>query len=178
MEEKMKECILEAIRITMTRNNCSFLGKYYTQVDGATIGGPCSGSVTDIYGAEYIDRRIYQECPYSIEEYRRYRDDTIEINTESSLEEQANITKWLNENIKKGKIKFTDTSSNTEIEFLDVKITLENGYLHTQQYSKKTDIHQYLNPASSHPPPIFKGIVKSVGIRLRRICSKREGNDS
>ena len=57
----------------MTSNNCSFLGEHFTQIDGATIGGPNAGSVTDIYGAEYIGRVIYEECPFDIEEYKRYR---------------------------------------------------------------------------------------------------------
>ena len=47
----------------MTSNNCSFLGKHFTQIDGATIGGANAGSVTDIYGAEYIDKIIYEKCP-------------------------------------------------------------------------------------------------------------------
>ena len=29
-------------------SNCSFLGRHFTQVDEATIGGPDAGSVTDI----------------------------------------------------------------------------------------------------------------------------------
>ena len=43
----------------MTSNNCQFLGKHFTEIDGATIGGPNAGSVTDIYGAEYIDRMSF-----------------------------------------------------------------------------------------------------------------------
>ena len=74
-------CILEAIELTMTSNNCSFLGKHFTQIDGATIGGPNAGSVTDIYGAEYIDKIIYEECPFDMEEYKRYRDDTFDVST-------------------------------------------------------------------------------------------------
>ena len=46
-----KQCILDALAITMTSNSCNFMGKYFTQVDGATIGGQESASVTDIYGA-------------------------------------------------------------------------------------------------------------------------------
>ena len=45
----------------MTNNNCSFLGKHFTQTDSATIGGPNAGSVNDIYGTEYIDKIIYEE---------------------------------------------------------------------------------------------------------------------
>ena len=36
----------------------SFFGRHFTQIDGATIGGPDAGSVTDIFGAIYIDKVI------------------------------------------------------------------------------------------------------------------------
>ena len=118
-----EECLKEAVRLTMTKNNVTFMGKYYTQIDGATIGGPNSGSVTDIFGAEFIDRVIEEKCPYKLQEYRRYRDDTFDVNINSTMEEQRNITEWLNENIYKDKIKFTEISKYDSIEFLDVKIT-------------------------------------------------------
>ena len=63
----------------MTSNNCSFLGKHFTQIDGATIGGPNVGSITDIYRSEYINKVIYEESPFDIEEYKRYRDDTFNV---------------------------------------------------------------------------------------------------
>ena len=53
-----KQCILEALQITMSCNNGIRLGtKHFTQIQGATIGGPESASVTDIFGAEYIDKK-------------------------------------------------------------------------------------------------------------------------
>ena len=54
--------ILEAVELTMTSNNCSFLGRHFTQIDGATIGGPAAGSVADIFGAKFIDK-VIEECP-------------------------------------------------------------------------------------------------------------------
>ena len=81
-------CILEAIELTMTSNNCSYLGKHFTKIDDATIGGNNAGSITDIYGAEYINKIIYEECPFDIEEYKRYGDDTFDVSTNTSIEEQ------------------------------------------------------------------------------------------
>jgi predicted GIY-YIG superfamily endonuclease len=146
-------------------------------VNGATIGGPCSGTVTDIFGAEYIDKVIMEVCPYPIHEYRRYRDDTIEIAINSTIDEQKNITEWLNENVYKDRIKFTGDYDNKSVVFLDVKLNLSDGYLKTEMYSKPTDIHQYLHPESSHPSHVMKGIPKSVGVRIRRNCSTRYDND-
>ena len=113
-------CILKAIELTMTSNNSSFLGKHFTQIDGFTIGGPNAGSVTDIYGAEYIDKIMYEECPFDIEEYKRYRDDTFDVSTNTSIEEQHLINEWLNNKVYKGKIKFKLDCDPKSIPFLDV----------------------------------------------------------
>ena len=65
------DCVLEALRITMTSNNCVFMGRNFTQIDG--------GSITDIYGAVIIDKKAVEECLHNLGIYRRYRDDTIDV---------------------------------------------------------------------------------------------------
>ena len=49
------ECMLEALEITMSSNNGKFVINFFTQINGATIRGPESASVTHIFGAVYID---------------------------------------------------------------------------------------------------------------------------
>ena len=39
----------------MKFNNDELKKKFFTQINGATIGGPGSASITDISGAEFID---------------------------------------------------------------------------------------------------------------------------
>ena len=60
LPQNSKNCILEALSITMSSYNGQFLGELFTQTDGATIGGPESASVTDIFGAVYIDEMARQ----------------------------------------------------------------------------------------------------------------------
>ena len=57
------KCILEAIGMTMTSNSTKFSNRFFTQIDGATIGSPDSGSITDIFGAVFIDKKFMEECP-------------------------------------------------------------------------------------------------------------------
>ena len=45
-----KQCITEALAITMSGNNGEIGGHHFTQIDGATIRGPESASVRDIFG--------------------------------------------------------------------------------------------------------------------------------
>ena len=85
------------------------------------------------------------------------------------------INEWLNDNICKGKIKFKMDCDPSTIPFSDVRVNFINGFLLTETYSKETDIHQYPNPSSCHPPHMFRSI---LGIRIRRNCSDRYENVS
>ena len=117
-----KQCILDALAITMTNNSCNFMAKYFTQVDGATFGGPESASITDIYGAAFIYSKIEENIINEIEDWKRYRDDSFSISLQTSKERDIEKTEWMNNNIVKDKIKFTMECSQDEIIFLDTKI--------------------------------------------------------
>ena len=45
----------------MSSYNGQFQEKLFTQIEGTTVGGPESASVTDIFGAVYIDEVARQE---------------------------------------------------------------------------------------------------------------------
>ena len=177
-----KECIIEALSITMNSNNCKFLNQHFTQIDGATIGGPESASVTDIYGAVFIDRKIEENIINEAEDWMRYRDDSWSVSTATSLEREEQKTMWMNNNIVKDKIRFTMEASQSEMVFLDTKVSTvesEEGhvFLTTDIYSKKTDTHQYLNPKSCHPENQVRAIPIGVADRIRRNCSDNVEDD-
>ena len=44
----------------------------------------------------------------------------------------------------------------------------------TDVYCKPTDVHQYLNFGSCHPPHVKRGTHYGQGLRLKRICSSEE----
>ena len=68
-------------------------------------------------------------------------------------------------------IKFIAEWSETQINFLDVTVYLENGKINTDLYVKPTDTHQYLHSSSCHSYHCKKGITYSQTLRLNRICS-------
>ena len=68
-------------------------------------------------------------------------------------------------------VKFTAACSKTQIIFLDVTVSLENGKIKTDLYVKPTDTHQYLHSSSCHPYHCKKGIPYSQTLGLNRICS-------
>ena len=178
-----KQCILDALAITMTSNSCNFMGKYFTQVDGATIGGPESASVIDIYEAVFIDSKIEENIINENEDWKQYRDGSFSISLQTSKEREIEKTEWMNNNIVKDKIKFTMEFSQDEMIFLDTKIIAipisdKQVVITTDMYSKKTDTHQYLNPNSCHPNNQTKSSIPiAVADRIRRNCSDNVVND-
>ena len=46
---------------------------------------------------------------------------------------------------------FTYEPSQKKVAFLDINVSLENGYVTTDLYTKSTDCHQYLHCSSAHP---------------------------
>ena len=68
-------------------------------------------------------------------------------------------------------IKFTSNYSLTNVPFLDVMVSLHNGTIETDLYTKPTDKHQHLLSSSCHPRHTKKAIPFSLALRIRRICS-------
>ena len=122
------ECILEALKITMTSNNGEFLKRHFTQINGATIGGPASASVTDIFGAVFIDPVAKEEGPLIPGDWKRYRDDTWDIEENVNEKDLVQFTEYMNVKVLRDKIKFTLEHSETELVFLDTKVHFKNGF--------------------------------------------------
>eukprot|EP00745_Piridium_sociabile_P015180 TRINITY_DN22393_c0_g1_i4.p1 TRINITY_DN22393_c0_g1~~TRINITY_DN22393_c0_g1_i4.p1 ORF type:complete len:282 (-),score=17.02 TRINITY_DN22393_c0_g1_i4:268-1113(-) len=97
--------------------------------------------------------------------WSRFRDDGITI-----LPNRADIdlfTKHI-ERLHPPNIKWTVSHGSTA-EYLDVQLQIKDGSISTDIFSKHN--HSYLPPTSCHPPSVYKGLISSVGTRLRMICS-------
>ena len=71
-------------------------------------------------------------------------------------------------------IKFTCNHSFQSIVFLDVNVSIINGKIITDLYTKPTDKNQYLLHSPCHPTHIKRVIPSSLALRLRRTCSTDE----
>ena len=60
-----------------------------------------------------------EESPIKPQNYKRYRDDTLDICVNSSEEEQKELTNWMNDNICKDRIKFKIEEMGPDVKFLD-----------------------------------------------------------
>ena len=137
-----KQCELDTYRITTTSNACNFMGRYFTQIDGATIGGLESASVIDIYGTVFIDSKIEENIINEDNNWKRYRHDSFSISLQISKDTEIEKIKWINENTLKDKIKFTMEFIQDEMIFLNTKLVTKpiagkKDVITTDIYSKK-----------------------------------------
>ena len=73
---------------------------------------------------------------------------------------------WLN-GICQG-LKFTYTHSPEGVEFLDLFVYVADNFIHTKLFSKKSDTHCYLIPASCHKDHVVKNTIFGVARRVRQ----------
>ena len=107
--------------------------------------------------------------------YGRYRDDTF-IPWLHAIDNLLNFKQALNEHIKSIylNINFTMVYDYKEIQFLDLTVYVENGFLKTKIFSEPADNHEYLDVWPPHQQAVFRSIPRTVANRVRRNCT----NDS
>ena len=165
----------ELIRIMdhILKNNVfEFDGELFQQVFGTAMGTPMAPSLANLFMA-WLEEAMMAASPVLIprEFWRRFLDDIFLLWTNTRHELDDFI---FHINSFHPSIKFTVNSSPVSLPFLDINISLRDGYLHTDPHTKATDAHGYLHRRSCHPPHVYKNIPSSQFLRVRRLCSDPE----
>ena len=117
-----------------------------------------------------LENYLFYNCTDKPFIYLLYIDDIIVVwqNGEDKLEQCHEYANSVHPNIK-----LISTSSETNISYLDVSVSLNDTNLHTSIYTKSTDRHGYLHYKCLHPIHIKKSIVYYQFNRYKRICSDK-----
>ena len=177
------DAIVEALMIALNNNSSRF-----TKLNGETVfARPNRGTAmgpshacdyVDIFMHE-IDVKLVDSCPIPLVsslkpnidprlDWSRFRDDGFTI---IPNDDDFTIFSDFLQTLHPPNIKWT-FKCGSEVEYLDVLVSLKDGFLETDVFSK--NCHSYLPPSSCHPQSVFKGIIKGIGHRLRMICSTDE----
>ena len=178
-------CILEALQLCLDLNACM-----YTSGDGSSFiakpsqgvaMGPCHAcDYVDVFMNE-LDQKLIDTSPvplltslknppltdeHNSLNWSRFRDDGITI-----LPNEKDIQAFQNhlQQLCPPKIEWT-FNQGKELNFLDLKIKLQDGYIQTTIETKSC--HNYLPPNSCHPKSTFKGLISGLGTKLRINCSE------
>ncbi|KAL8561484.1 hypothetical protein ACOMHN_011166 [Nucella lapillus] len=134
------------------------------------MGTPLAPAVANLFMA-WLEERLLDSSPVpvSAEFWRRFIDDIFVLwrHSDEDLEQFIDHLNSFHPTIK-----FTFESSSSKLSFLDIEISLKDGYLHSDLFTKPTDSRGYLSPRSCHPGHVHKSIPYSQFLRLRRLCSE------
>jgi hypothetical protein len=128
----------------------------------------------DLYMAYFEAQFVYTHEFQSLV-WVRYLDDVFCIFTQGQ-EKLNDLFSYLNSC--NPSIQFTMEASMESVNFLDTTVSIQNGNLKTNLYSKPTDAHNYLLFSSAHPRSCKTSIPYSQFLRIRRICSDIEDYDT
>ena len=161
--------ILEIASHVLTNNIFTFESQIYRQIQGTAMGTPMAPAAANLFmGALELKLQTNSPVPFPTRFWRRYIDDIFFLWSG----DEAELHTFLNFlNNSHPTIKFTMSHSLTDIPFLDISISLHQGFLHTDLYTKPTDSHAYLPANSCHPSHVIRNIPYSQFLRLLRICS-------
>ena len=141
------DSLIELAETKLKNNIFQFDEKTFKQVCGTAIGTKLAPPYAILFMGD-LEEKILHASQKKPMIWWRYIDDIFFIweHGEESLE------KFLNNLISfHPTIKFTAQYSKETINFLEVNIRLGGGELMTDLFVEPTDIHQFLDPSSSHP---------------------------
>ena len=161
------ETIYDLIRIILTMSNFAFNSKHYLQKHGTAIGTRMAPSYANLFLGKF-ERDALLNSPHRPYLWLRFIDDIFMIWTTGPEKLKIFVDYLYNLH---STIKFTCSHSPSNIPFLDVMVSVKDGSIETDLYTKRTDKHPYLLASSCHPQDTKRAIPFSLALRLRRICS-------
>ena len=164
------EDVLKMLDLVLENNNFSFNNKHFLQTEGTAIGSHLGMNYACTFLGRW-EKDLFDNTTKLPTYYWRYVDDIFGI-WEHGVKELEIFHKFVND--MHPQIQTELRFSSEIIEFLDVSVSIKNGFVKTDLFTKDTDKHQYLHVTSSHPNSIKRAIPYGLGIRIKRICSDPE----
>lgn len=164
------EFILEMLQFALTNNCFEFLGVYYRQIQGTSMGAPWAPSYACLHLGYWEEEVVYCSESYldHAKLWLRFIDDVLLL-WQGSVESLEGFLSELNENSRN--IRLTFTYDLNEISFLDLLIRIDGDHLSTKTFLKATAANTLLEATSHHPKSLVRGIPTGQFLRIRRNCS-------
>ena len=171
-------------------------GMLWRQLIGVAMGIRPAPSFANNYMARRIDPKIEElgikygtnnESAFIL--FKRFLDDNLKIfkGTTKELHYLFNDMNKIHPTLKftlnhttpenEADCDHCNCEAKTSVPFLDTSISIEQGKIEVDLYTKETDRNQYLLPSSCHPKTTTKSIPFSLSLRIIRICTKTQDRD-
>ena len=160
--------ILKQLLLLCTYNmQFTFNGKPYRQIDGVAMGSPLGPLLADVFMVS-IEERLEQKIN-KLSLYWWYVDGILLIcNDQTEADSLLAELNSLHSNLRLT----SEQESDNSISFLDILIIRkEDGFIKRSVYWKSTWTGQYLNFYSFCPIGYEQGLVQTLFIRAKKICT-------
>ena len=148
------DALVELTDIVLKNNYFQFLDKAFKQKRNTAIGTKFSPPYSILFMAD-LEKRLLSDTDLKPYIWWRYIDDIFLIweHVEESLKLFLEKINSIHPTIK-----FTEDWSYSSVNFLDIKVIMQDGKIITDLHVKPTGTHQYLDSSSSHPYHCKKSI--------------------
>lgn len=159
--------IIQLLEIHLHNNFFSFADCIFHQTIGIPMGASFSPTAANIFMSVFF-RSFFQVNNFTPLLFKRYIDDVFMIwhDTQSLSSFVTKLNKF------HPNIKFTVVESKSCVNFLDLKISVDDGTLKIQTFEKPNNLHQYLHYSSFHHKATHQSII--IGECVRYIRSNSE----
>jgi hypothetical protein len=160
------DCLVTMLTMVLKKNNFTFNGDHYLQINGTAMGTKMAPSYANIFMGK-LEKQLLESSIERPLSWYRFIDD-VDMKWTQSNEELQNFLSRANN---------LHPPSSSLMKYLTLPfpsstlLALSEGVLSTDLYSKPTDTNQYLLPSSCHPPHVAKSMPYSQALRIRRIGS-------
>ena len=163
--------ILRALDLCLKNNHFTFNKKVYKQISGVGTGIKLAPTYACL-GMGKFEETLFnsdQDLLDRILLWKRYIDDVLML-FRGSKSECESLVNWLN-SLLPGVVKFKFDFSFHQVEFLDLRISIEDGRLKTNLFVKETNKQLFLDYKSNHPEHCKSSIPYSQALRVIERCS-------
>ncbi|XP_040276693.1 uncharacterized protein LOC120991994 [Bufo bufo] len=170
---------LELLSFVLSHNYFTFWDAFYLQLQATAMGAVCAPSFANLFLGLW-EREVFLSDTIlgvgGVQLCARYIDD-IFIVWQGPRAGLAQLMGVLNDNALN--IKLSHRIEKTCLDFLDVKISVDDGgRTHTDLFRKETSTNAVLHANSSHLKNLVHSIPYGQFLRARRICSTDESFES
>ena len=171
------DSIMAALNLCLNSNYFCFNEKIFRQKSGVGTGVKLAPTYACL-GLGKFEKNAFSSNQVLLEKivlWKRFIDDVLMLfrGTENDCKE---LVIWLN-SLLPGVIKFKYEFSYSKIEFLDLEISISEGFLKTNLYVKPSNKQLFLDYNSNHPSHCKQAIPYSQALRVVERCANPEDRD-
>ena len=164
--------IQSALSLVMKNNIFTFGDMTFQQLNGTAMGTPPAPPYATLYYSVFEDSFLH-DYSGQLMLYKRFIDDVIGIWL-CDPDQDTDATHWnaFQTSMNKGRgLKWEFSKLSTQVDFMDLTISIHGNRIHTTLYEKPLNLYLYIPPHSAHPPGLLPGIIYGTLFRIFTLCT-------